>query len=213
MKTKVIVIYGGSFNPPHIVHGRIVETIMKRFAVCNEIWVMPSADRDDKAMEVSGDDRLKMTEILIREMIPDDEGPKVRVSPLEILRKRLTTTWETISILGSCYPYAIFYFALGTDIVGDIKRKWKNGDRLFNSANFLLFDRPDAALSKKELEALPKNFIYIGEIEGVIGVSSTRIRERVKRGASIEGLTTRGVIDYINEHGLYRKSCNEFPFD
>jgi nicotinate-nucleotide adenylyltransferase len=37
-----------------------------------------------------------------------------------------------------------------------------------------------------------------------VGVSSTGIRMRVARGASIRYLVPDSVMDYIREHGLYR---------
>ncbi|MBI3633436.1 MAG: adenylyltransferase/cytidyltransferase family protein [Candidatus Vogelbacteria bacterium] len=93
---KKVVIYGGAFNPPHIGHAAAIENIIRLFP-CDEVWVMPSADRHDKAISVNGEHRLKMLQIMIDKVFPDSEIPII-VSDMEIKRGVSTTTYETQEI-------------------------------------------------------------------------------------------------------------------
>src|SRR3989344_3593256 len=92
-KRKKIVIYGGSFNPPHIGHAIAIEAVLRNFK-CDEIWVMPSAERKDKHIGTPGKHRIKMLEMLIGEYFRTSKIP-VKISDLEIKRPGLTTTYDT----------------------------------------------------------------------------------------------------------------------
>ena len=67
---KKIALYGGAFSPPHLGHASVIEAILRLFP-CDEIWVMPSADRHDKIVSASGEHRIKMLELMITELFPE----------------------------------------------------------------------------------------------------------------------------------------------
>ena len=65
--SKKIVIYGGAFNPPHIGHAIAIENVLRLFP-CDEIWVMPTADRHDKKIKVDGVHRVQMLNLMVQEI-------------------------------------------------------------------------------------------------------------------------------------------------
>lgn len=196
---KKIVIYGGAFNPPHVGHAAAIENVIRLFS-CDEIWVMPSADRHDKAMSVIGDDRLAMLQMMVDEVFPSS-GVPIIVSDFEVRSLGLTTTLETKERLEKLYPTYDFYFQVGTDIVGDIKDKWFKGHELYESAKFVVLRRSDGPLPKD----LPKkSVLLIDKQVPVIDVSSTFIRRLLARGYSGMPYITRSVAEYIKENKLYK---------
>ncbi len=196
---KKIVIYGGAFNPPHIGHAAAIENIIRLFP-CDEVWVMPSADRHDKAISVNGEHRLKMLQIMIDKAFPDPQIPII-VSDMEVRRGISTTTFETKEQLEKQYPSYEFYFQVGTDIAGDIKDKWFKGADLFNSANFIVVKRSGAQLPKN----IPKKSILLMDKQVAdIDVSSSFVRRLLTRGYSGMPYITRSVAEYIKENKLYK---------
>ena len=69
-----VALYGGAFSPPHLGHASLIEAILRLFP-CDEIWVMPSADRHDKKISAPGKSRIEMLEILIQELFPNSKIP------------------------------------------------------------------------------------------------------------------------------------------
>jgi nicotinate-nucleotide adenylyltransferase len=196
---KKIVIYGGAFNPPHIGHTIAIENIL-RFFPCDEVWVVPSADRHDKQISVSGDDRLKMFNIMIDEIFPDSKVP-ILISDVELKRGIMTTTLDTKLELEKKHPEHQFFFQMGSDVIGDIKSGWLKGRELFETANFIVTKRLGSSLPKE----LPKNSVILGDKQVIsIDISSTLIRRLLARGYSGMPYITKGVAEYIKENKLYK---------
>lgn len=197
---KKVVIYGGAFNPPHIGHAAAIETIIRLFP-CDEIWVMPSADRHDKQISISGEDRLNMLRIMVAEAFPDSKIP-VAVSDVEIRRGTMTTTLDTKIQLEQRHPDHEFHWMFGSDVVGDIKDKWLKGRDFFETANFIVTKRAGAQIPKD----LPKNTILlIDKHTADIEISSTFVRRLLARGYSgMPYIATPGVAEYIKQNRLYK---------
>ncbi|MEK7590345.1 MAG: nicotinate-nicotinamide nucleotide adenylyltransferase [Patescibacteria group bacterium] len=181
MKEK-IVIYGGAFNPPHIGHAIAIDEVMRTF-VCDEIWIMPSADRQDKKISVTGEHRVNMIKIILSELFSAPKVP-IKISTLELKRPALTTTYDTQIELNKKYPNNEFYFLVGKDIFKDIKIKWVNGKKLLRIAKFI-------TVSKK------------------VNVSSTFVRELISKDQSGVPYIIPAVARYIQENGFYRFNKQE----
>src|SRR3990167_4035831 len=132
---KKIALYGGTFSPPHIGHASVIEAILRLFP-CDEIWVMPSADRHDKTASAQSEHRLKMLRTMIGELFPNPNIPML-VSDFEIRTNKPTVTYETLQALKKEYPDHEFYFVLGSENLENIKTKWINGEKLLQENNFL----------------------------------------------------------------------------
>ena len=194
---KKIVIYGGSFNPPHIGHAVAIETIMRLFE-CDEVWVMPSANRSDKPNLVDGKHRLHMMKIMLNEFFLNTKIP-VKLSRVEIDRPKLTTTFDTKQKLEKKYSNMEFWFLVGSDLLLDIKDKWVNGKKLYNSANFVAIQRPGFLYPKIP----PKHLVLLGEGTVWPMITSTLVREHIYSGYSPLPYVSLGVAAYIKKHRLY----------
>ena len=196
-KKRKIVIYGGSFNPPHIGHATNVETILRLFK-CDEIWVMPSANRTDKLNLAPSEHRFRMLKIMANELFPKSRLP-IKISRMEIKRPKLTETLETYRELIREYPDAYFYFLLGSDLLSDIEEKWVNGKEIYNTLHFLIILKPGTPLPHK----LPKHLTTLRNELIWPTLSSTLVRGLIKKGHTPLPYVTRKVADYIKKHRLY----------
>jgi len=107
---------------------------------------------------------------------------------------------------------------MGSDSLSEI-RTWKDYERLFTLANFIIVNRPGMTF-QRAWENLPKalklefschhdKFVHTSgtsisrsDIKG-LNVSSTEIRRLLKRSSSAKYLTPDTVLEYIKSHDLY----------
>ena len=108
------------------------------------------------------------------------ENKKIKVSTLEIEQKKALPTIETLRLLKRRYPQHHFCWVIGGKSLLELP-KWRDYEELIKNYYFLI---------------VPE--------EG--GISSSIIRERVKKGLSIKGFVPEEVEAYIKKHGLY-KNC------
>lgn len=193
-----IVIYGGAFNPPHVGHAIAIENVLRLFP-CDEIWVMPTADRHDKKVGTPGKQRVAMLDLMVKEFFPYTATP-IKISTMEIDRPKLTTTYETKQELESQFPGNEFHFLVGSDILGDIETKWHQGKELFNSGKFLAIQNATTPLPENP----PKHVTLLDKDAIRVGISSTFVRGLLKKGSSGVPYISKGVADFIRVAGLYR---------
>lgn len=175
----VVGILGGRFDPPHLGHLALVREAVRTFAL-DELHVTVVADAAHKVSEASADDRLAMAELAFAEL-----GAAV-----ELERHRYTV--DALEAAGYDDPI----FLVGADELAAFPT-WKEPERVLQLARLGVGARPGytpAATSARielfELEPHP--------------IASSQIRERVRRGESLDGLVEPSVARYIAQHGLYR---------
>ena len=86
---------------------------------------------------------------------------------------------------------------------------WKKPLELFNFCEIIVFTRPKAKKRTfnrlMKFPPLKKNEEKIHIVESKINISSSDIREKIKKGKAIETEVPTKVIEYINKRGLYQK--------
>lgn len=101
-----------------IGHASVIEAVLRLFP-CDEIWVMPSADRHDKVISAPAEHRIKMLKIMTEDYFSDSKIP-IKISRLEVDRNKPTTTFDTMNELKSKYPDFEFHFVVDLDQLGQI---------------------------------------------------------------------------------------------
>ena len=197
-KKKKIIIYGGAFSPPHLGHATVAESAIRLFP-CDELWLMPTANRRDKTIQAEKKHRLAMLTHMKNELFSELPLP-VKISRIECDQKRLTTTYETLRQLKKHYPRYSFYLLIGSDIVGDIEKKWVCGKKLFKTAHFVISKRHPYPVPRK----LPPQSTVLQKESRSLDFSSTFIRNLIKNGHSGVPYITPRVARYIKKHKLYR---------
>lgn len=199
MKNR-IVVYGGTFSPPHIGHASVIEAVT-RLVPCDGVWVMMSKDRDDKPATVKAHHRQAMTQLMVNELFPESPVPIV-VSPFELEHPELKYTYDTMVALRQRHPGDEFFFTVSSELLRDMTTTWEKGKQLFNAARFVVSHRPGVPMDMQ----LPPMAIVIGTNYAYVDVSSTFIRGLIGRGLSGMPYLTPAVARYVREHQLYRES-------
>lgn len=194
---KKIVVFGGAFNPPHLGHAVAIENTLRLFN-CDELWVMPSNERTDKKIGVSGSKRLAMIKLLVDEVLPDSRK-KIKISDLEVKMNTPSITNRTRKILEKKYPNYDFYFLVGCELLQEIPDKWTEGKDFFNKSKIIAIKRTQTELPK----FLPSNVTILNGQEIIFKISSTFIRKLIKNGFPALPYLTLNVWKFIKRKNLY----------
>lgn len=191
-----ILVFGGGFNPPTLAHEAIIDACLK-LPTFDEVWVMPSGERLDKRMAISDDDRLHMLQLVKAQSFANN--PRLHISDFELRLPRPTKTSLTIPALVAAYPDTTFWFAYGVDSYLSMP-EWPDGVRLQKELKRLvLFSRgPASQIAGKHTISATIPDLYQT-------VSSTRVRQAIVEGASLAGLVSESVGNYLVRHSILRR--------
>lgn len=190
-----LAILGGTFNPIHNAHLLIAEEVRSRLNL-DYIYFIPAKKPPHKEFnaEVSDEHRLKMVELAL------ESNHYFRVSDYEIRKGGISYTIDTIR-----YFYQNFdiegqiHLIIGSDLIEDI-HSWKEWDQLMALVKLVVVDRDNYLLEKAK-----KKYPFICPVSSVpFGVTSTLIRDRLKKGLSIKYLVPGRVEEYIQIQNLYQ---------
>lgn len=194
-----IGIFGGSFNPPHIMHKKIAEQLIKEKYLDKVIFVPTGMKYEYKNNLISNEDRYHMLKLLIK------DNPNLLVSDYEFTEE-VTYTYQTLDYFKEKYKEDSIYFICGTDNLSYLD-KWKRGDYILANYPLLIIKRNTDNLSfllDKFKEY--KNNIIVTSIEPV-DLSSTEIRNLIKEDNKlIKEYLSEEVLDYIKNNNLYKES-------
>jgi nicotinate-nucleotide adenylyltransferase len=190
-----IGILGGTFDPIHLGHLILAEQLAEKYGL-EEIIFIPSASpphKNNKKVS-SAQDRFKMTGLAI------EDNPLFSISDIELKRKGKSYTVITVQKLKKLYPKSKLFLLCGSDVLNELKT-WRSPDEIYKLIKVIIGVRPGYNKIKKDNKYAKKSIIE--QING-LEVSSTEIRERVKKGKSIRYLVPAKVEEYIKAKGLYR---------
>lgn len=191
MKHKRVGILGGTFNPPHLGHLIIAEQVKSQLNL-DEVMFIPDYQPPhiDKKTAISAEKRLKMVKLSTM------DEPEFKVSDIELRRKGVSYTIDTIKELKLKNPEVDYYFIIGGDMV-EYLPKWYRIEELIELVKFVGVGRPGYRKESK----YPIMWVDVPMTD----ISSTLVRRNVKQGCSIKYLVTPEVENYIHEEGLYRE--------
>lgn len=184
-----IALLGGSFDPPHNGHLFIARSLLQANLPIDEIWLLPTYAHHWKSMYASAENRLAMTRLL-------DEG-KIKTSDIDV-RLGFRYAIETVTYLQK-HTNNTYIWICGADTINDFHR-WKQYKELQKKIKFLVVPRNNV-----EIESLPNNFSTLLKKDfPSLPYSSSEIRDRIKKGLSIDTMVPKKVKDYIFEKKLYK---------
>ena len=196
-----IGLIGGTFDPVHLGHLIIAEEVRGKLGLSKIIFIPAGKPwfKDDRVI-TAGEHRMAMVRLGI------GSNPYFEVSLAEMGRSGPSYSVDTVSALRSEQgPGHGLYFIIGPDALSEIHR-WKEPAKMVEECLLIAVGRPNSVkVDLSELEvAIPAIRSRIRCIDvPEIGISSTEIRDRVKKGASIRYLVPPEVERYIYEQELY----------
>lgn len=187
-----IAVYGGSFNPMHIGHEKIVDYVLKNLHM-DKIIIIPVGIPSHRENNLEQSNiRLK----ICREIFKNNE--KVEVSDIEIKAEGKSYSYDTLLKLIEIYGKDNEFFEIiGEDSLKNLKT-WKNYKELLNLCKFIVFRRKDDKNTEIDSEFLNNKNIIILENE-YYNISSTEIRNKVKNKEDISGLVNEKVKNLIEK--------------
>ncbi|MBS7322429.1 MAG: nicotinate (nicotinamide) nucleotide adenylyltransferase [Bacteroidaceae bacterium] len=189
-----IGIYGGSFNPIHKGHTELAASIVQQGLV-DELWLLVSPLNPLKQGETSDIAEYEHRLSMARLATEDIEG--VKVSDFE---KNLPLPSYTITTLGElhkAYPEHEFVLVIGADNWERFPR-WYHAQEIIDTYSILIYRRPGCEMDET---LLPLSVQVVDT--PLYDISSTEIRESVKKGRMPLKWVDRKVATYIRVHHLY----------
>lgn len=191
-----IAVLGGAFNPPHLIHQLMAGQTLE-FTKVDEVWLAPCFKHTFDKRLAKVEDRTLMTKMLV--------NSKIKYCHEEIKNKLSGDSIELMKILKAKYSQHQFSFLIGSDNLAFFK-KWGSWQKLATNFTIYVFPRPgfDFNLKKYCLDNYDFKFKLISNpLLTTSNLSSTIIRNRIKKGLEIKHLVPKQVKDYIEKHKLY----------
>lgn len=188
-----IGLYFGSFNPVHVGHMVIANHILINSDM-DQLWmvVSPHNPHKEKKTLANDYDRLHLVDLAI------DGNLKIHASNIEFSLPRPSFTIDTLTFLKEKHPDHEFSLIMGGDNLASF-HKWKNYELILEHHQIYVYNRPTYELGP--LEKHPK--VHIVEAP-MLNISSSFIRNSIKKGQSIQYLVPHAVFEYITDYNLYK---------
>lgn len=192
---KKIGILGGTFDPIHIGHLILAEEVKNKLGLDGVIFTpCMHPPHKTKRKPSPAKDRFRMTQLAI-------EGNRsFSISDIELKRGGVSYTVDTLRQLKEIHPRSEIYFLTGADMLEEI-HTWREPEEVYKLAKMVIATRPGFDKFDPKNRYAQKSTIV--EITGV-DVSSSQIREKVKKGQSIKYLVPSRVEDYVKKKKLYK---------
>lgn len=197
---KKIAMLGGTFNPIHNAHVKLALEFSEKIGL-DKVLMVPTAIPPHKEMKdfVSPEERFFMTKLVC------DMYEKLEPCSLELERKGKSYTVDTLKAIKELYPDWQIYLIVGADMFLSMET-WKDPQEIFKLAKILSAPRQDSDYEpmrqhQKVLENLGAQSFVLEK--SIFTVSSTEIREKIKRGEDVSNLIPEKIYSYIKEKGLY----------
>lgn len=207
-------VLGGTFDPVHLGHLAVARAAAEALSLAAVRFIPSRVPPHRTGPHASPFHRFAMAALATA------DTPGWTVSDQELLREGPSYSYDTLTAIAAAEGLAAsqICFLIGTDAFAEIATWWRF-PAVLDSANFVVVARPglgldtlrarmpalaDRMTTPADLPTAPAAPTRVVLLEAATpDVSSTMIRDRAARGASLTGLVTAPVAQYIQRHGLY----------
>lgn len=200
MGKKRVGIFGGTFDPIHMGHLIVAETIMDEFHLDKVVFIPAAVPPHKLDKQISpAKHRYMMT------MLATCSNPRFQVSDMEMHRQGPSYSRDTLAQLIEEHGRDTeFYFIVGADSVENL-HTWNRIDELLTMCHFIGASRPGCM---PDMEKIAQRFGPLAEkihcLETPeLEISSTEIRHRVGQKRTIRYIVPETVEQYIYKEKLY----------
>ncbi len=217
-----IAVFGGTFNPLHVGHAMLADTIIRELGF-DKVLFVPTFAPPHKEISKILPPQVRMQ--MIEDFCKSEGSGHFELEPCEIERGGISYTSDTLEFLTKKYQGKLeqkLAFVMGDEVAAEFD-KWRNPDKVSSLADLIIVHRyPDVKAMEDNLYESKPTGNYKGDfavkfdrqkiayphiyIENpMLPVSSTDIRGRISEGKSFRYLVPPAVYDYIREHNLYKE--------
>lgn len=187
-----IGILGGTFDPIHEGHLALAKAACDQLKLDRLIFVPAFTHplESKRSVLASPEERLEMTHLAVA------NKPKFEVSDVEIRRGGISYTVDTLRYFRKQHPAPDELFFITGGDWGKNLSQWKEIDTIFSLAYFVVARRPGF-----DTGGLSPKVIFLDFVP--LDISSTAIRETLKKKKPLKSVVSKPVFDYIQKHRLY----------
>lgn len=217
--SRCIAILGGTFDPVHHAHVALAAHWM-HLTGADALRVLPALPWQKASLAASPEHRAAMVQLAFEELAQSGQPYPVLIDRQEILRGTPTFTVDTLRALraelGSDTSIA---FLMGADQLQRLDT-WRSWHALMDLAHLCVAARPGFALEQlpsavqqaiqgrmatpDRVRTTPAGLVCLAP-DLALDMSSTDIRAALQRGERPDSLISPVVLDYIEQHNLYKK--------
>lgn len=195
-----IGIYGGTFDPVHKGHVKMLCKVMESVKL-GKVIVLPDRIPPHKQSDglVSGEHRAQMCRIAF------SDCENTEVSDWEIKREGKSYSVVTLRHMSEVFAGNRLYFIMGSDMLMSFER-WYRCEEILSLSGLICVSRcaEDSPVLEEYADRLrAKGGEVIVVDSEPFEASSTEIRHRLKTGADCSDIMDSRVLGYIRENKLY----------
>lgn len=197
-----IGIFGGSFNPPHLGHMHLAESVHEALSL-DEVRLVPSGISPHRSMEAYAPDadRLAMCRLAA-------EGyPWMRADDHELRQAKVSYTVYTVRHFAEMFPGDKLYLLVGGDMLRSFQ-EWYQWQEILQHAALACVAREPGEYDT--LCGCAEKLHQYGEIcllhVESFEISSTKIRELVQKKQNYSCYLPEKIVQYIQTRNLYAGS-------
>ena len=159
----------------------------------DELWfvVSPQSPFKEKISLLAEYDRLHLVQTAI------EDNNKLRASNIEFSLPRPSYTIDTLTYIKEKYPENNFVLIMGSDNLMTF-HKWKNYEIILKNYEIYVYNRPD----KMETNLFNHEKVKLFPAP-MLNISSSYIRECIKKELSIKYIVPDKVLDQIEKSSFY----------
>ena len=191
---KKIGLFFGSFNPVHIGHMAIANYMLE-FTNLDQVWfvVSPHNPFKEKRTLLAEYHRLELVNLAI------GDNMKMKATNIEFRLPKPSFTIDTLTYLTEKYPLYHFVLIMGSDSMPTFN-KWKNYKQILKY--YYIYVYPRIGFEDKIQLKHPSIKYFKAP---VIDISSSFIRNAIKKRKDIRYFLPEKVNNYIQEMHFYEK--------
>ena len=196
-----IGILGGTFDPIHNGHILIAQQAIAELGL-ERLILLPAGQPYHK--ETDGADKKTRYEMTCQ--AAKEFG--FEISDFEIKQEKPSYTVESMKYLKSVYPHDTLVFIVGADSL-DYVDKWVDSKTLLSLVEIAAAGRGSEDMETKKLK-LEREFQAVIHLlhNNLADISSSMIRERMKKGESVRQFLPESVWTYLETHQVYKTKAD-----
>lgn len=194
-------VLGGSFDPVHMAHLLVAETVREALSLDLVLFVPAGAQPLKQGRPVTpAEHRIKMLELAL------SDNPYFDISRVDVDRQGPSYTVDTVRQLRAEWggPALQVWFVLGADSLSSFPR-WRDPSGILAQTRLAAVRRPGVSVDLAALEErIPGIAASVDWVDmPLLDISSTDIRQRIASGQSIRYRVPESVRDYVEANHLY----------